>query len=146
MNADFFKNYGFTLNNILHISPREAYELCQKGAILLDLRLELLFNSKRFDVPEMLYCHNDEIENYFHHLPTNRPVIIADAVGIHSKEVVEFLMNKGYTLVANLVGGIHDWERDGLPIIVDKDETMTGGCMCQLRTWSKAKGNKSKKS
>lgn len=144
--ADFFKGYGFTLNKIVHLSPREAYKLCQDGAILLDLRLELLFNAKRFDVPEMLHCNNDEIQDFFQHLPTDKPIIVADAVGIHSKEVVEFLMNKGYTLVANLVGGIHDWERDGLPIVIDKDETMTGGCMCQLRTWSKAKGSKRKKS
>jgi rhodanese-related sulfurtransferase len=80
-----------------------------------------------------------EIENYYHHLPTDRPVIIADAVGIHSKEVVEFLQGKGYSNVANLAGGIHDWERDGLPLIVDKDQTMTGGCMCQLRVWKKKK-------
>lgn len=142
MCADFFKGYGFTLKNILHISPREANELCQKGAILLDLRLELLFNAKRFEVPELLHCHNDEIESYYHHLPTNRPVIVADAVGIHSKEVVEFLQSKGYTNVANLAGGIHDWERDGLPTIIDKDETMTGGCMCQLRAWNTKKGSK----
>jgi rhodanese-related sulfurtransferase len=132
-----FNNYGQKINGILHLSPREANELCRKGAILLDLRLELLFKSKRFDVPEMLHCHNDEIEDYYHHLPTDRPVIVADAVGIHSKEVVQFLQSKGYTNVANLAGGIHDWERDGLPITIDADETLTGGCMCQLRSWSK---------
>jgi len=144
MNSDFFSGYGFALKNMLHLSPREAHELCLNGAILLDLRLELLINAKRFDVPELLYCHNDEIESYYHHLPTDIPAIVADAVGIHSKEVVEFLQSKGYTNVANLAGGIHDWERDGLPIVIDKDETMTGGCMCQLRTWSKAKGNNKK--
>ncbi|MDX9845968.1 MAG: rhodanese-like domain-containing protein [Tenuifilaceae bacterium] len=136
---EFFKNHGLKIKDIVHLTPREAYEFCLNGAILLDLRLDLLFNSKRFDVPEMLHCHNDEINNYFHHLPTDRPIIIADAVGIHSKEVVEFLQGKGYSNVANLVGGIHDWERDGLPITIDPDETLTGGCMCQLRTWSKKK-------
>jgi rhodanese-related sulfurtransferase len=135
--AELFKNHGFTIKGILHLSPREAFELCQKGAILLDLRLDLLFNSKRFDVPEYLHCIYDEFEEFYHHLPTDRPIIVADAVGIHSKEAVDFLQKKGYTLVANLVGGIHDWERDGLPVIIDPDETMTGGCMCQLRTWRK---------
>ncbi len=137
--VDFYSGYGFTINNTLHLSPREAFELCQKGAVLLDLRLDLLFNNKRFDVPEFLHCVYDEIGDYYHHLPTNKPIIVADAVGIHSKEATEFLMKKGFTLVANLVGGIHDWERDGLPLIIDPDETMTGGCMCQLRTWGKRK-------
>jgi len=136
---NFFAVYGNQIDEIIHLSPKESFELCHKGAILLDLRLELLFNNKRFDVPEMLHCVYDEIEEYFHHLPTNRPIIIADAVGIHSKEIVMFLIDKGYTQVANMVGGICDWERDGLPIIVDIDETLTGGCMCQLRTWGKKK-------
>jgi rhodanese-related sulfurtransferase len=139
MNSIFFKGYGFELNGILHLSPRESHQLCQKGAVLLDLRLDLLFNNKRFDVPECLHCIFDEFEQFYHHLPGDRPIIAADAVGIHSKEAVEFLMKKGFTLVANLVGGIHDWERDGLPLIIDPDETMTGGCMCQLRTWGKRK-------
>ena len=139
MNSEFFKGFGFTLNNMLHISPREAFELCQSGAIILDVRLELLFKSKQFNVPEFLYCHNEEVETYFHHLPKDRPIIVADAVGIHSKEIVQFLQQKGYSNVANLIGGIHDWERDGMPIRIDKDETLTGGCMCQLRTWGKRK-------
>ena len=139
---NFFEGHGFTINNILHLSPREAHELCLKGAILLDLRLELLFINKRFDVPECLHCVYDEISDYYHHLPTNRPIIIADAVGIHSKEIVDYLQGKGYTQVANLVGGICEWERDSLPIIIDNDETMTGGCLCQLRTWGKRKENR----
>jgi rhodanese-related sulfurtransferase len=136
---NFFEGYGFTIDGIQHLTPREANDLCHKGAILLDLRLELLFKNKRFDVPQLIHCHSNEIEEYYQNLPTNIPIIVADAVGIHSKEVVVFLMGKGYNLVANLVGGIHDWERDSLPLIIDKDETMTGGCMCQLRTWGKKK-------
>lgn len=139
MNSSNFDKKGFSINNILHLSPREAYEFCQKGAVLLDLRLDLLFNNKRFDVPECLHCVYDEIDDYYHHLPTNRPIIVADAVGIHSKEAVIFLQKNGFTQVANLIGGICDWERDGLPLIIDKDETLTGGCMCQLRTWGKRK-------
>ncbi len=134
---NFFDGFGNRIDKIIHLSPNEAYELCQKGAILLDLRLDILFRNKRFNVPEMLHCVYDEINEFYHHLPTNRPIIVADAVGIHSKEIVIFLKSRGYTQIANLVGGICDWERDGLPIIVDIGETLTGGCMCQLRTWGK---------
>jgi thiosulfate sulfurtransferase len=134
-----FSGFGFKIDNILHLSPREANELLRKGAILLDLRLDLLFNNKRFDVPEGLHCVYDEIEEYYHHLPTNKPIIVADAVGVHSKEVAQFLIDKGFTQVANLIGGICEWERDGFPLLIDNDETLTGGCMCQLRTWGKRK-------
>ncbi len=142
---NFFEGHGFVLKGILHLSPQESYKLCLSGALLLDVRLGLLFKQKRFDVPELLHCHSEEIGDFFHHLPSNKPIIVADAVGIHSKEVVAFLLEKGYTMVANLVGGIHDWERDGLPLIINKDETMTGGCMCMLRTWGKTNANNNKK-
>lgn len=135
----FFEGYGSRIDGVIHLSPQEANKLCRNGAILLDVRLELLFRNKRFDVPEMLHCVYDEVADYYLRLPANRPIIVADAVGIHSKEVVLFLLGKGYTEVANLVGGICDWERDGLPLVIDPDETLTGGCMCQLRTWGKLK-------
>lgn len=133
----FFKGYGNEINGILHLSPKESYELCCKGCILLDVRPELMAAYKTFDVPEYLYCYHQEITNYFDRLPKNRPIIVADAVGVRSKEVVVFLKENGYTLTANLVGGISDWEKDNLPMKVDNKQQLTGSCMCQLRTWGK---------
>ena len=133
----FFKDFGNIINGIIHLSPKEAYQLCLKGAILLDVRLEIMASYKSFDVPEYLYCHHQEISNYFDRLPKNRPIIVADAVGLRSKEVVIFLIDNGFTIIANLAGGITDWEKDGLPMVVDNKQRLTGSCMCQLRAWGK---------
>ncbi len=133
----FFKDFGNKINGITHLSPREAYKLCLKGAILLDVRLEIMASYKSFDVPEYLYCYHQEISNYFDRLPRNRPIIVVDAVGLRSKEVVIFLIDNGFTIIANLAGGITDWEKDGLPMIVDNKQRLTGSCMCQLRAWGK---------
>ncbi len=133
----FFKGYGNKINGILHLSPREAYDLCMKSAILLDVRPEVLAAYKSFDIPEYLYCYHQEIENYYQHLPKDRPIIVADAVGLRSKEVIQFLIENGYTLIANMAGGITDWEKDNLPMIVDNHQRLTGSCMCQLRAWGK---------
>jgi rhodanese-related sulfurtransferase len=135
----FFKGYGNEINGILHLSPKETFELCAKGAILLDVRPEVLAAYKSFDVPDYLYCYHQEIENHYDNLPKDRPIIVADAVGLRSKEVVHFLMEKGYTLIANMAGGITDWEKDELPMIVDNKQRLTGSCMCQLRAWGKNK-------
>jgi hypothetical protein len=62
---------------------------------------------------------------------------VADAVGLRSKEIVQFLIEHGYTLIANMAGGITDWEKDNLPMIVDNHQRLTGSCMCQLRAWGK---------
>lgn len=136
----FFEGLGNQINGILHLSPSEAYNLCKKGAILLDVRLEVMASYKSFDVPEYLYCHHEDISNYFDRLPKDRPIIVADAVGLRSKEVVQFLVEKGFTLVANMAGGITDWEKDNLPMVVDNKQRLTGSCMCQLRAWGKNQG------
>ena len=133
----FFKGFGNEINGIIHLSPQEAYQLCNKGAILLDVRPEIMASYKSFDVPEYLYCYHQEISDHFEKLPKNRPIIVADAVGLRSKEVVQFLIDKGYTLIANMAGGITDWEKDNLPMIVDNRQRLTGSCMCQLRAWGK---------
>jgi 3-mercaptopyruvate sulfurtransferase SseA len=39
----------------------------------------------------------------------------------------------GYDNVANMAGGIVDWERDGLPLTTDINNRLSGSCMCQLK-------------
>jgi len=133
----FFTGYGNEINGKRHLSPKESFELCNKGGILLDVRSELMAEYKSFDVPEYFYCYHENISSYYKHLPKNRPIIVADAVGLRSKEVVIFLIEKGYTLVANMAGGIADWEKDGLPMVINNKQRLTGSCMCQLRAWGK---------
>jgi len=135
----FFTGYGNRIAGIVHLSPKESYELCQKGAILLDVRPESLAIYKSFEVSNYLYCYHKEIEDHLENLPKDKPIIVADAVGLRSKEVVILLKGKEFHQVANMAGGITDWEKDGLPLIVDNKQRLTGSCMCQLRAWGKNK-------
>ncbi len=66
-------------------------------------------------------------------LPTEVPVIIADSVGLRSHEAMVFLMTKGFSNIANLAGGIVEWERDGLPVKKDISGQLDGSCVCQLK-------------
>ena len=52
---DLFDYYGFVSGGILNVSPREAFELCGKGAVIVDVREEYLNNFKNFDVPEIVF-------------------------------------------------------------------------------------------
>jgi len=52
---------------------------------------------------------------------------------------MEFLLKKGFSNLANLAGGIVDWERDGLPLRIDRTEQLDGSCVCQLRPRNKKK-------
>ena len=128
-----FDNYGFISCGILNVSPREAFELCGKGAIIVDVREEYLNNFKNFNVPQVLVLPISKLIRELAELPQDNYLIFADTVGLKSKEAVVLLKSKGFINVANMAGGIVDWERDGLPLKTNIEERLTGSCMCQLR-------------
>jgi rhodanese-related sulfurtransferase len=130
---NLFYNYGFLSCGILNVTPREAFELCWKGAVIVDVREEYLTNYKKFDVPEIFIIPISILENEYSKLPSAKNLIFADTVGLRSKEAVVFLKDKGFENIANMAGGIVDWERDGLPITTNIERRLTGSCMCQLK-------------
>jgi rhodanese-related sulfurtransferase len=131
--SGLFDNYGIVSSGILNVSPREAFELCGMGAVLVDVREDYLNNFKNFDVPEILNFPMSRLLQKFSELPQDKYLIFADTVGLRSKEVVVLLKDKGYVKIANMAGGIVDWERDGLPFKTNVEERLSGSCMCQLK-------------
>ncbi len=130
----FFSDIGFKSGGILNVTPKQALELCRKGALLVDVREPELNRFKMFDVPEVFYCPYSMMEETFQNLPAGKPIIFADAAGLHSREATELAIKKGIEdRVANLAGGLIEWERDEMPLIIDKSEKLSGSCMCQLR-------------
>lgn len=129
-----FGNTGFTANGMLNLTPRQALEQCRAGACLVDVREEYLNSYKIFDVPEILFCPYSILNAVWPDLPAGKPLIFADAAGLHSNEAVKFLTEKGMGgRIANMAGGLVEWERDGLPLVIDKNEKLSGSCMCQLK-------------
>ena len=49
-------------------------------------------------------------------LPRDRPLLMMCAGGGRSAAATAHLLRNGYTDVANVAGGITDWERSGLPV------------------------------
>ena len=131
--TNIFKDYGIVSSGILNVSPREAFELVRKGALIVDVREENLRSFKSFDVPEVVSLPKSKIAEEYGNLPSDRYMIFTDTVGLRSKEAVIFLKEKGFEKIANLAGGIVDWERDGLPVTTDITTRLSGSCMCQLK-------------
>lgn len=138
-----FDNYGFISSGILNVSPVEAFELCTRGAVIIDVREDYLNNFKNFNVNEIMFLPKSKLEQEFTKLPEDKYLIVADTVGLKSKEAVIFLKDKGFEKIANMAGGIVDWERDGLPLRTNKEERLSGSCVCQLKP--REKGEKRKK-
>lgn len=131
---------GFVSSGFLNLTPREAFiEASENDSIFLDVREKILIGYKCFDVPKVIHMSNSRLTEDWEGLPRDELLIIADTVGLHSHEAMEFLLSKGFTNIANLAGGIVDWERDGLPLKVDKSEQLDGSCVCQLRPRHKKK-------
>ena len=130
---NFFEEFGIRSGEILHVSPREVLELCKKGAVLVDVREDYMNRFKMFDVDELIFCPLSILKDAYKDLPKDKSLIFADAAGLRSKEAVLLLKSKGIKNIANMAGGIVEWERDRLPLVIDKSERLTGSCMCMLR-------------
>ncbi len=129
----YFESKGFIINGILNLSPKEALKECERGAILIDMRRENEYAYKQFDVEKIYYLKADYIKEHFEEIAKNQLLIIADHAGVRSKEIVKFLTAKGFGNVANLIGGIFEWDKNGLPLNINNQEMLSGSCLCVLR-------------
>jgi rhodanese-related sulfurtransferase len=135
----WFGNSGIISQGLLHLSPCEAHQICRSNAVLIDVREEYLCAYKKFNVPQVLFIPLHELSNRINELPANVPLITADACGLRSKEAAILLKSVGFENVANMAGGMVEWERDHLPLIINDYEMLSGSCMCQLKQRSKTK-------
>ena len=138
MNA-IFQNKGLLINGVIHLTPKDAYDIFMNGAVAVDIREEYELDYKSLDVPESVFIANSKFKSSYEMLSKNKALIIVDTVGLRSKDAVIFLQEKGYTNVANLNGGIVDWDKDNLPMKVDKYAELSGSCACMLKPMRKIK-------
>jgi len=127
------KNIVTVQDGTEYIYPKDASPLLSSGeAVLLDIRTEYEFSYKRFEAKETVFIPFEEftielIEQY-----KGKLIIIADSFGLESKKLYPVLKENNFNVLC-LACGMHDWERDGMPIIVSKDFQLSGSCRCQLK-------------
>ncbi len=135
----YFTSIGFFSAGFFNLTPKEAFAEAQNKTSIVDVREEDFTAFKCFDVPTVIYIPYSQIASRFEELPQDIPLIIADSVGLRSKEAMVFLTSKGFENIANMAGGMVEWERDGLPLVMDATERLDGSCMCQLKPRNKLK-------
>lgn len=128
-----FKNMGFNSQGVKNFTAREAFMLCEKGAILLDVRETYMNAFKRFKSAHVVQIPFSRLADESKHFALDIYIICADSVGLRSIEAVRLLLDAGFLNVANLPGGIVDWENEGFPVETSKKERLSGSCMCQLK-------------
>ena len=117
-----------------NLRPAEANALCDRGAVLVDLREAYETNYRVFAVPEVIYLPWSEFPARFRELPRGAALILADASGIYCREAARTLAAAGYGNLAKLSGGMIDWEADGLPVRKDAEYELGGQCACKMKT------------
>ncbi|MDD3044435.1 MAG: rhodanese-like domain-containing protein [Candidatus Delongbacteria bacterium] len=116
------------------ITGRDAVSLIEADeAVMIDLREGIFKNGRSFEVKNLISIPYSDLKENISNIPEDKFVILADYVGLKSKSALEYLISIGYNDAASLIGGIAEWELDGLPMTKNVDEELTGGCACQLR-------------
>jgi rhodanese-related sulfurtransferase len=124
----------FYIDDILNITPKEAFRLCNEtGAVLVDVREPEMIEYKQFDVPKVIYARLKEIVANAIEFPDCPMLIFADATGIRSKQAVAHMKERGLDNVANLAGGILEWDRDGLPLNVNNKKQFSEKTMFDIK-------------
>jgi len=127
-------NIGFVSGRVPNVTPSEALQLCENGAIIIDIRLDYMSRFKRFGVESTLYFPVNICHDFLTKLNKDKVYIVAEsATSMQSREVVKNMIQAGFQNTYNLAGGLVEWERDGLPIKIDTQERLSGSCMCQLK-------------
>ena len=98
----------------MDVSPTEAQQLVDAGALLLDVREDHEWQAGH--APQATHLPMSRIGAGVSALPSDRLIVCVCHVGARSAAVAEALTNAGFS-AANLVGGMDAWAAQGFPVV-----------------------------
>jgi rhodanese-related sulfurtransferase len=125
---------GMFIQGLWFLSPKEALDALQQGALLVDLRSDELFEMKAFGVPESLHLPHSILSDHADELPRDRLLVLADSAGVYTKGAAAALKDRGFEQIACLNGGMLAWDQEGFPVSTDPDALLHGDCACAMRS------------
>lgn len=117
------KQQTFTLQGIRHVEPMSAADaVANENALLVDVREDEELEIIHFDdTVEFVHMPMMALVDKFKELPKDRPLIIVCNDGVRSVKAANLLKYQGFENVFNLDGGIVQWFRDGLSLVLRED-------------------------
>ena len=103
---------------ITAISPKQAQELMQQREDLLVVDVRTAQERKRAAIADSIHVPMQDIFQNKTSLSNDQPVLLYCAVGGRSSAAAYWLQKNGFTEIYNLVGGISEWQKQGLPVVV----------------------------
>ncbi len=115
-NYPILTNQEWTTIKVRKISPDTFAALAASNRFfVLDVR-PLEFSSNNSFIKEAVHCPLVYLEKYYHEIPDNCKIIIADWAMISATNAAKFLISKGYTVKGVLKGGIERWISEKKPV------------------------------
>lgn len=115
----------------IEICPTTTYKRVQEGALLVDVRENDEVQELAYDVPNILQIPLSEFEERFNEIPQDREVVLVCRSGGRSLKATYYLMNHGYTNVANMQHGMLRWAEKGFPIKGNSSTKNATGSCCE---------------
>lgn len=107
-------------------TPKETSNL--KNALLIDVRDYEEVEEISYDVKNVINIPLDSIESKLESIPKDKQVVFVCKSGKRSKNAYDILVEKGYSNVASMEGGIIAWEEAGLPVLMGEDNPKKSCC------------------
>lgn len=134
------------MKEVKEMCPGSSYKALYDAALLLDVREKDEYDQVRFEAPHILHIPYNELDERFSEIPHNQLVIVACSVGERSRTAAYFLLNNGYTEVANLKGGMAQWLHKQYPVKGNKYAEVSAPSGCCSPAETKDAAEESKKS
>jgi rhodanese-related sulfurtransferase len=96
------------------ISVREAYEMAQNGAFVLDVRT--VEEWTEFHAPNSTLIPLDQLASRLDEVPRERRIVVVCRSGNRSQQGRDILLNAGFAQVTSMTGGLTEWRASGFPI------------------------------
>ena len=101
---------------IKQFSPQNALDAIKSGSMFVDVREVDEVEEKCYNVSNYMNIPLSELESRLSELSKDKELIMACRSGGRSLNACAYLSNSGFHNLANLEGGILNWERSGFPI------------------------------
>jgi rhodanese-related sulfurtransferase len=91
----------------------------QQPFVLLDVRTPSEYKSGHIQEAILLNWQGEDFKEKFMalNIPKTTPIFLYCYMGGRSAEAAEWIRQQGYTQVADLKGGIYQWQKEKLPVV-----------------------------
>lgn len=101
------------------INVAEAQIRADKGVLFVDVRTDGEVKELAYDVKNIIHIPLATLEANLDKISKDTEIITVCRSGGRSNKAASLLIKKGYTKVANMEGGIMDWEAKGFATLKD---------------------------